>query len=993
MVTLRTLGEAGVFAGAWSPDTTPEAGKALALLAYLDAHRDRRVHRDELLSLLWGGKEDGRARNSLRQLIYSIRRRFGSAAIEGDDSSLRIGGGVQSDHRAYLAAVGRGAAPEVVARYTGPFLLGFAVPGGRDFEEWAAVERRWLSHAFVRAAESVIHDALTQGRPREVLEVARRVRDEDPGRQAGWRQLIELLVASGDWMSAAAESAALMHALEVDGQEPETTTTALLRRLSRQSVSSSDTELTRVDFVGRESEFGRLVSAWSRSREGRRLAVHIEGVAGLGKTRLLQEFHSRLKIVGARAVSARAHSGERGVAWSLAADIVGAIGLLPGALSVDPSTVPHLLAMAPSLGRIFPRASTARITQDVRLHRSRALHALLDGVSQEVPLALLVDDLHWADDVSREALAVAVQRLDPSRPLLLVSASRPSSGAWRVQPDDAIQLAPFSEREIDALIEEIARKPDDAFAQQFASGVFHESAGVPHEALSLLRECLDTGVLEIRDGTWIVRDPGRFAHPDIGTSLARTLATLEPDETKVLEILAASGGPLSPSLLETLLEAGIGGLQVHLDHLMGRGLVRLEPDGWDVAHDRVREAVTTGCGELGHWHAAIGRSLLDNPSPGLRWIRKAAVHIRQSGDPLLLRQLGKACHRVRVEREDGRSLDRLVSEWLEVSGEDPCMEPILRGVPWHRRLARRSRLSVGALALTVVALLGSVALVPDASLHLAIIPLPVQPFTPDPVIELRPSRWQPAKASPETVHVELVSGPGALTGRRSQVAVNGRAQFSELAVTTKGKYVLRFSSTGYRPLHTDTFDVGSVQARLRVVTGQFGDQTIHEGDTLMVAPGARIKGWVQTRYSTGWPAASVLLCGGVSWSNAGAGTFTLSALVTPARDVIRRDQIELQAPATSGLHLIVLALAAETDCEDVMSSTNWTIGRAEWNDGNDVVPAVQEHLETARREGRIVVPIRRSNSEFGQRALVPTPVVVAPISVRVTPASGRLTPK
>ena len=96
----------------------------------------------------------------------------------------------------------------------------------------------------------------------------------------------------------------------------------------------------------------------------------------------------------------------------------------------------RLEALAPDLGAVLPAASTtvpvpagAGAAERFRYHR--ALRSLVETLGRERPVALLLDDLHWADEASVELVAHLLRR-PPRAPHLLVFALRPVDPAPRL---------------------------------------------------------------------------------------------------------------------------------------------------------------------------------------------------------------------------------------------------------------------------------------------------------------------------------------------------------------------------------------------------------------------------------------------------------------------------------------------------------------------------------------------------------------------------------
>jgi DNA-binding CsgD family transcriptional regulator/tetratricopeptide (TPR) repeat protein len=143
---------------------------------------------------------------------------------------------------------------------------------------------------------------------------------------------------------------------------------------------------------------------------GKGSTLLVEGVAGIGKTRLLLEARKRAADAGMTVLSARAAEFEGGYAWGVVRQLFDPL------LRAD--------------GGQLLRGDAAALAGPALSHGSRSdvedpfsvlhgLYWLTVDVTQQAPLLLAVDDLHWADQPSLNFIAHLVRRLD-GLPLLLV---------------------------------------------------------------------------------------------------------------------------------------------------------------------------------------------------------------------------------------------------------------------------------------------------------------------------------------------------------------------------------------------------------------------------------------------------------------------------------------------------------------------------------------------------------------------------------------------
>ncbi|HEX6387978.1 MAG TPA: ATP-binding protein, partial [Solirubrobacteraceae bacterium] len=160
--------------------------------------------------------------------------------------------------------------------------------------------------------------------------------------------------------------------------------------------------------VGRDAELAAVADAAAAGRAGDVTRLAVVGDAGLGKTALLAAAREACEDAGLTVLSGRAAEHERDVPFGLVADALDAAAAAIGSRrleSLGETRVTDLAAALPSIAAVTPPASMAE-----RYRTHRALSALLELLGGQQPLALILDDLHWADAASLELVAHLLRR-------------------------------------------------------------------------------------------------------------------------------------------------------------------------------------------------------------------------------------------------------------------------------------------------------------------------------------------------------------------------------------------------------------------------------------------------------------------------------------------------------------------------------------------------------------------------------------------------------
>lgn len=697
-------------------------GKQLALLVYLCAANRRTASRPLLVDLLWSDSDELAGRHSLRNALTEIRRTIGADAICTEGDTVTLSSVLRCDRDLFLAAISSSDAASAVAAYCGAFLPDFALPDCGEFERWADLERRQLRTAFLRCAEGEVRRALDAARWRDAQRIARKARDEDVTNERAWRLLLESLLSGGDTVEAAMEALRLQSAWQDDEQEPEPDTARLVAVALGSSLSvatlgaSRDAEARRMepDMVGRAVQFSVLLGAWERVGKPRGTHLHIEASAGFGKSRLLAEFRRRLRTTRARVVMVQASISDRDLSYSLASELAAALAQLRGASGISSGSASTLVALNPSLAAFFDARPDEATGEEALRRRSLALEELLAAVSEERPLALLVDDIHWADTTS-ERILLRLARRAPALSCLLVTAARPGgSFAMAVEQHNVLALTPLSVLDIAELVASLGTLPTEPWVPELAGQLLVASLGTPLLVIATLAHLCDVGALCVSNRTWQCFDAERLRTALVaGEALRLRTASLEPLDASVMFALAALGGAGELTLVCTVVGQDQEVIRAALLRLERSGFVRrASAEQWVCAHDEIAATILREAGRrdtaLGHVpltevHGRIAEAFLRDDD-NLIALRRAGVHALAAADEVLLGRAVRRWSLLRRAAGDRRSARAQVREFLGTGAEDEAQVARIASLLPARPLALQMVLGAAGLLLGMFAI-------------------------------------------------------------------------------------------------------------------------------------------------------------------------------------------------------------------------------------------------------------------------------------------------
>jgi DNA-binding SARP family transcriptional activator/predicted ATPase len=590
--------------------------KAVALLVYL-ATTDGASSREALATLLWPDSDRGRGLATLRRTLSSLNRALGGRWLHTDRANVSlVADGCWADVRAFRQALEPrphdhpvpepcsaclGDLEEAVGLYRDEFLAGFSLRDNEVFDDWQRQVADELRRQAASALDLIVAARTRRGELDEAAASAARRLELEPLHEPTHRQLVLLHAWRGRRADAIRQYERCRELLARDlGLDPLAETTALYEAVragraprppvlrpgagpvSGASARPPSPERSVARLVGRDDELQTLLSAHAAVRgSGCGTVIAVEGEVGIGKTTLLDAFADAVRRRGATVVSVHGREAERSLAYGVVADAVR--GAAAGAEL--PDTVPggwlaETARVVPELREAYPDLEPAPAL-DLPETRRRLLEGvrrtLLGGLVGPGTGVLVVDDAHWVDDASLDALLYVADRVEdadccvafawdaaalpPGHRLrrLVVDLTRRGVGVQVTLP----RLRPTAVAELVAA--DGHADPHGSFAER----LLRETGGLPLLLTGFLRDLPPGGPDE--DDEWRVPATARElldARLEGLSDAARDLAVTAAVYARPLDLDALLGasdlrGTRAVAALEELLRAGI--LEEHLD--------------------------------------------------------------------------------------------------------------------------------------------------------------------------------------------------------------------------------------------------------------------------------------------------------------------------------------------------------------------------------------------------------------------------------------------
>jgi predicted ATPase len=289
-------------------------------------------------------------------------------------------------------------------------------------------------------------------------------------------------------------------------------------------------------FVGREDELHLLTNRWQRALEGEAQLVLVIGEAGIGKSRLVQQFHDRITGIPHTWIEGAAAPFHQNTPfypvsealWQLVweqslnrfGDYIHELQgkqarsdgqtateehtgeqldqLQSGLLSAGLKPAEALPLIAPlmnlPLSATYPQSSGSPEQQ-----RRRLLATLIEwlrGAARSQPLAMIIEDLHWADPSTLELIQLIAEQAANAGLLLLITARPEFRAEWPLRAHHTqVTLNRLSTRNVREMIAQVAAQ--NALANETLDAVVERTSGVPLFVEELTRAVLENGSAQL----------------------------------------------------------------------------------------------------------------------------------------------------------------------------------------------------------------------------------------------------------------------------------------------------------------------------------------------------------------------------------------------------------------------------------------------------------------------------------------------------------------
>ncbi len=360
-------------------------------------------------------------------------------------------------------------------------------------------------------------------------------------------------------------------------------------------------------FVGRGRELATLAACWQEVLNGRPQMIAIAGPAGSGKSRLIYELKQRMGTERIAYFEARCAALTQGIPYAPMTNMLRQyFGLVTGEpmehachkivaqlseLADAPATLHQHLCRLLSV-HDDPTGDSVP-PEEQRQQTYEAVAKLVRLTSQRRPVMMILEDLHWMDDASREMVALAAANIHDERLALVVSHRPDFEPTWRNSPAlTRVRLGTLGDDDVQAIMRAVA---GGRLPHALEERILGRAEGNPFFAEEITRALVDDGYLLRGDGhIRLTRPVAEIGIPDtVQELIGARLDRLGPHAKRVAQVAAVLGRQFHRGQLAQLLASEGIDVGRELERLERRGIVHRKqvrtPDEYRFGESLVQE--------------------------------------------------------------------------------------------------------------------------------------------------------------------------------------------------------------------------------------------------------------------------------------------------------------------------------------------------------------------------------------------------------------------
>jgi class 3 adenylate cyclase/tetratricopeptide (TPR) repeat protein len=341
--------------------------------------------------------------------------------------------------------------------------------------------------------------------------------------------------------------------------------------------------------VGRGEELAQLLACYDRLAGALPQVVTVVGEAGSGKSRLIYELKQRLAEVSVVFFEARCSAMTQAVPYApwiaMLRQYFGIVGddgeaaarakisARLGANAAEVAASYPALCQVMNLKGVDGNGTETSETEDAKREHFEAVADLVYKASEQAPVVMIIEDVHWIDEPSREMLGLAVAKSSRSRVMMLISHRPEHQTGWRIKSAfTQLTLGPLSDEETVEIVRGVA---GGTLPGQLERSIVQKAEGNPFFAEEITRTLVEEGYLLRSDGqVRLTRPVDEIRMPGtVEELIGARLDRLGSQAKRVVQVAAVLGRQFHREHLIALLSGENIDVQGELGTLEERGII------------------------------------------------------------------------------------------------------------------------------------------------------------------------------------------------------------------------------------------------------------------------------------------------------------------------------------------------------------------------------------------------------------------------------------
>jgi tetratricopeptide (TPR) repeat protein len=637
-IRLYVLGDARIETG--SATIEPDSEVAFACALYLLLERKHHVSRRLLERLLWPEADPRTASHRLRQTMLKLRQ-LGLPIIASGKTTITLSG---CELVADYEELTENSPQEVRDMMIPRPLPGYEPPVSSEYLAWLDDKRDEIGASLTRLLLALISRARESGHWIDVEAHARSILHFSPLNEEAMLALAEALAMRGQKIEGTRILDRYLAEIGAGPTDLRLPASIMRRRIADRMPSHPAQYSSDMPLIGRAVQMEVLAGLLKDLRSGHGKSCFIWGNAGIGKTRLANEFLSFASLQGVRCQRVHCRASDQHRSLSALLDLIPLLRGMKGAIGSAPETLEFFERLTKHQPREDKLVDIAPVSVPTNSQLEYALSDTLDAVSDESPLVLAIEDSHWLDPVSANVLSGIASRIANRRILLLFTSRSSPEESTLLLPDirSEIFVAPLPDSESTTLMLAMVRQKEHDIGSTYLGWCVRVAEGNPYFLQELCSHWIETGEEYV-------------APPSLTAVLKHRLARLTPAAVQLLQTCALLENHSSIHNLEATLGQSPHSLLASINELATSGMATIgagdrRTDGvarlasrHDLLSDTALLQLAPPARAYLHRRAAVVLEslIVDDPDASILW--SCAKHWQLAGEEANAFRLARSC--------------------------------------------------------------------------------------------------------------------------------------------------------------------------------------------------------------------------------------------------------------------------------------------------------------------------------------------------------------